>query len=73
MFEPASFAELLSFPIEPVSVRKAMQVLLETHDPAYWRAMCVALEVAPHEAIEASVAKLSRRKEDEPRQGDEQS
>ena len=58
MFEPTSFAELLSFPIEPVSVRKAMQVLLETHDPAYWRALCVALEVAPHEAIAASIAKL---------------
>ncbi len=62
MFEPASFAELLSFPIEPVTVQKAMQVLLETHDPAYWRALCIALEVSPHEAIEASVAKLSRHK-----------
>lgn len=60
MFEPVSFAELLSFPIEPVGVEKAMQVLLETHDPAYWRVLCIALEVSPHEAIEASVAKLSR-------------
>lgn len=63
MFEPATFAELLSFPIEPVTVQKAMQVLLETHDPAYWRVLCIALEVSPHEAIEASVAKLLRSKE----------
>ena len=73
MFDPASFAELLSFPIEPVSVRKAMQVLLETHDPAYWRALCVALEVAPHEAIEASIAKLLRLKETDAQYGGDQS